>query len=100
MSQKIYLTVADDAAWQALAVAAWGADDDGKPTIPRVVSVDGPFRLVDQPAVLDGNGDVVTPATWRDELAVNLAAPDGYSWPAEITAAAIAVQTHDRVWAI
>lgn len=100
MSTELFLTVKDHAAWHALAIVAWGADEDGNPAIPRrVVSVDEPFPLIAADVVLDDDGNVVTPAELRDHLGVNLAAPDEYVWPDEIMDLAIDVETPDRGWA-
>lgn len=85
MRQTVYLQVAAAEAWNALASAAWGADEDGAPDIPFVVSVDGPFRTEISAAEFDDDGVLATPAVFHDHLAVNLIAPPGYIWPDEIT---------------
>jgi len=99
MTQVVYLKVTDENAWQALAATAWGTAEDGSPDIPAIVSVDGPFQVIDVPAVFDDDGLEVTPAVNADGLAINLAAPSDFSWPGAISGAAIQVGTPVREFA-
>lgn len=92
MSKTIYLTVPDAAAWQTLSITAW---PDG---IPKAVSVDGPFPIVETPAEIAQDGTVITEAIFKPYLGVNLRGPAG-SFPPEISDHTIEVQTPERKWA-
>lgn len=83
MTDHVYLTFETENGWGDLAASAFGLID-GVPDIPRGVSVVRPFRKVLAPAQFDGEGVMISEAVFDIGWRVNLAAPDGYPWPAAI----------------